>query len=67
MNRNKKIGKRRQELTEKEGTKPKADPFKGKLTQLWEKQYSCEQSYTLLSQWAEKDVILLKMALKGYH
>ncbi|XP_042307110.1 A-kinase anchor protein 8 isoform X2 [Sceloporus undulatus] len=29
VNRNKKIGKRRQELTEKEGTKPKPDPFKG--------------------------------------
>uniref|UniRef100_A0A2D4LEY7 C2H2 AKAP95-type domain-containing protein n=1 Tax=Micrurus spixii TaxID=129469 RepID=A0A2D4LEY7_9SAUR len=29
VNRNKKIGKRRQELSEKEGTKPKPDPFKG--------------------------------------
>uniref|UniRef100_G1KTQ5 A-kinase anchoring protein 8 n=1 Tax=Anolis carolinensis TaxID=28377 RepID=G1KTQ5_ANOCA len=29
VNRNKKIGKRRQELTEKESTKPKPDPFKG--------------------------------------
>ncbi|NWX94405.1 AKAP8 protein, partial [Nothoprocta ornata] len=29
VNRNKKIEKRRQELTEKEGPKPKPDPFKG--------------------------------------
>nr|XP_014350049.1 PREDICTED: A-kinase anchor protein 8 [Latimeria chalumnae] len=29
VNRNKKIHKRRQELTEKEGAKPKPDPFKG--------------------------------------
>lgn len=29
MNRNKKIEKRRQELMEKESTKPKPDPFKG--------------------------------------
>ncbi|XP_060096711.1 A-kinase anchor protein 8 isoform X2 [Heteronotia binoei] len=29
MNRNKKIGKRRQELTEKDSSKPKPDPFKG--------------------------------------
>uniref|UniRef100_A0A6J0TWI4 A-kinase anchor protein 8 isoform X1 n=1 Tax=Pogona vitticeps TaxID=103695 RepID=A0A6J0TWI4_9SAUR len=29
VNRNKKIGKRRQELTEKDGSKPKPDPFKG--------------------------------------
>lgn len=29
VNRNKKIEKRRQELTEKEGTKQKPDPFKG--------------------------------------
>ncbi|XP_032995508.1 A-kinase anchor protein 8 isoform X2 [Lacerta agilis] len=29
VNRNKKIGKRRQELTEKDGTKQKPDPFKG--------------------------------------
>lgn len=30
VNRNRKIEKRRQELTEKEGTKQKPDPFKGK-------------------------------------
>lgn len=30
VNRNKKIGKRRQELTEKETTKPRPDPFRGK-------------------------------------
>ncbi|XP_066470329.1 A-kinase anchor protein 8 isoform X2 [Tiliqua scincoides] len=29
VNRNKKIGKRRQELTEKEATKPRPDPFRG--------------------------------------
>lgn len=31
VNRNKKIEKRRQELTEKEGTKQKPDPFKGEF------------------------------------
>lgn len=30
VNRNRKIEKRRQELTEKEGVKQKPDPFKGK-------------------------------------
>nr|XP_054509951.1 A-kinase anchor protein 8 [Agelaius phoeniceus] len=29
VNRNRKIERRRQELTEKEGNKPRADPFKG--------------------------------------
>ncbi|XP_029817373.1 A-kinase anchor protein 8, partial [Manacus vitellinus] len=31
VNRNKKIEKRRQELTDKEGTKQKPDPFKGEF------------------------------------
>lgn len=34
VNRNRKIEKRRQELTEKEGTKQKPDPFKGKRCHL---------------------------------
>lgn len=33
VNRNRKIEKRRQELTEKEGVKQKPDPFKGKRCQ----------------------------------
>lgn len=41
VNRNKKIEKRRQELTEKEGTKQKPDPFKGKSVSCVQRQRQC--------------------------